>query len=129
MRLCTKSQWSRALAPTIIGRVTSTPEAEVDAGLSPQGYRAGSRRRGSTSVEPSIGSRRDHSRCFVAHFGELAMTNLTNKSLLLAAAALATGCVNWHPWGAEEMRSGMVTDWYNHQTVYTFDKDTASPSR
>ena len=23
----------------------------------------------------------------------------------------------------------MVTDWYNHVTVYTFDKDTTNPSR
>ena len=55
------------------------------------------------------------------------MTNLANKSLLLAVAALVTGCVNWQPFGAEEKRTGMVTDWYNHQTVYTFAKDTTNP--
>ena len=55
------------------------------------------------------------------------MTNLAKKSLLLAVAALVTGCTNWHPYGAEEKRTGMVTDWYNHQTVYTFAKDTANP--
>ena len=57
------------------------------------------------------------------------MTNLANKSLLLAVAALVTGCANWQPFEAEEKRTGMVADWYNHQTVYTFDKDTANPSR
>ena len=51
-----------------------------------------------------------------------------DKTLLFATAAFATGCVNWHPYQAEEMRSGMVTDWYNHQTAYTFAKDTPSTS-
>ena len=57
------------------------------------------------------------------------MTKLANKTLVLVAAAVAAGCVNWHPYQAEEVRTGMVTDWYNHVTVYTFDKDTTNPSR
>ena len=57
------------------------------------------------------------------------MTQLTKKTLLLVAAALAAGCANWQPYQAEEMRTGMVTDWYNHVTVYTFDRDTTNPPR
>ena len=57
------------------------------------------------------------------------MTNIANKGLLLAVAALATGCANWHPFGAEEKRTGMVADWYSHQTVYTHTTDTANPSQ
>ena len=57
------------------------------------------------------------------------MTSLTKKTLALAATAvLAAGCANWHPYGSEETRGGMVTDWYNHVTVYTFDKDTPNQS-
>jgi hypothetical protein len=36
----------------------------------------------------------------------------TTTTLLLASAALGAGCANWRPFGAEEMRGGMVTDWY-----------------
>jgi predicted lipoprotein with Yx(FWY)xxD motif len=57
------------------------------------------------------------------------MTNLASKTVLLAAAAaLATGCANWRPFGSEEVRTGMVSDWYNHVTVYTFAKDTPNQS-
>jgi predicted lipoprotein with Yx(FWY)xxD motif len=57
------------------------------------------------------------------------MTNLTKKTLALAATAvLAAGCANWRPYGSEEIRGGMVTDWYNHETVYIFDKDTPNQS-
>ena len=57
------------------------------------------------------------------------MTNLAKNTLVLAAtAALAAGCANWRPYQSEEVRTGMVSDWYNHVTVYTFDKDTPNQS-
>ena len=56
------------------------------------------------------------------------MANLASKTLLLATtAALATGCAYWRPYGAEEVRGGVMTDWYAHQTVYTFEKDPTNP--
>ncbi len=57
------------------------------------------------------------------------MTKLPKNTLVLVAtAALAAGCANWHPYQSEEVRTGMVSDWYNHVTVYTFDKDTPNQS-
>ena len=57
------------------------------------------------------------------------MTNLAKNTLILAAtAALTAGCTNWRPYGSEEARAGMAADWYNHVTVYTFDKDTPNQS-
>ena len=47
------------------------------------------------------------------------MTNLTKKTLALAATAvLAAGCANWHPYGSQEMRTGMVADWYNDARLH-----------
>jgi predicted lipoprotein with Yx(FWY)xxD motif len=53
---------------------------------------------------------------------------LITTTLVLASAVLGAGCANWHPFGSEETRGGMVTDWYNHVTVYTFDKDVPNQS-
>ena len=48
---------------------------------------------------------------------------------LLIAAALVGGCAGDRVVAPAETRGGMLTDWYSHKTLYTFDTDPTSPSR
>ena len=50
-------------------------------------------------------------------------------SLLVLAAAFAGGCASDRVVAPAEMRGGVMTDWYSHKTLYTFDKDTTNPTR
>ena len=52
----------------------------------------------------------------------------TVLSLVLLAIA-AGGCVGDRIVAPGEMRDGVLTDWYGHKTLYTFDKDTTNPPR
>ena len=49
--------------------------------------------------------------------------------LLVVLAALASGCVSDRIVAPGEMRDGVLTDWYAHKTLYTFDKDSTDPTR
>lgn len=49
--------------------------------------------------------------------------------LLALAAALAGGCVGDRIVAPGEMRDGVLTDWYAHKALYTFDKDSTDPTR
>ena len=51
---------------------------------------------------------------------------LAAASLTIALALLA-GCASDRVVAPGEMRGGMMTDWYSHKTLYTFDRDTANP--
>ena len=51
----------------------------------------------------------------------------TGAALLIAATL--GGCVGDRIVAPAETRGGMLTDWYSHKTLYTFDKDTADPTR
>jgi predicted lipoprotein with Yx(FWY)xxD motif len=48
---------------------------------------------------------------------------------LLLAAAILGGCAGDRVTAPAEMRNGVLTDWYSHQTLYTFDKDPTNPTR
>ncbi len=47
-------------------------------------------------------------------------------SLTLCLALLA-GCASDRVVAPGEMRGGVMTDWYSHKTLYTFDRDAANP--
>lgn len=47
--------------------------------------------------------------------------------ILLLAAAVAAGCAGDRPMAPTEMRGGVLTDWYEHRTLYTFDRDSTNP--
>jgi predicted lipoprotein with Yx(FWY)xxD motif len=55
------------------------------------------------------------------------------KRLRIAAASLTlaltlvAGCASDRVVAPGEMRGGVMTDWYSHKTLYTFDRDTANP--
>jgi predicted lipoprotein with Yx(FWY)xxD motif len=58
------------------------------------------------------------------------MTKLRfSSSLLVLTAALAGGCASDRVVAPAEMRGGVMTDWYSHKTLYTFDKDSTNPTR
>ena len=48
---------------------------------------------------------------------------------VVVAAAVTSGCVGDRIVGPAEMRDGMLTGWYSHKTLYTYDKDTTYPTR
>jgi predicted lipoprotein with Yx(FWY)xxD motif len=57
-----------------------------------------------------------------------AMTKLRPLTpILLLGAAVAGGCAGDRPMAPTEMRGGMMTDWYEHRTLYTFDRDSTNP--
>ncbi len=47
--------------------------------------------------------------------------------MLACCAALLAGCAGDRMVAPAEMRGGVMTDWYGHKTLYTFDRDTANP--
>lgn len=47
---------------------------------------------------------------------------------LLFALSLAVGCAGDRVVAPAEMRGGVMTDWYSHRTLYTFDRDTTNPT-
>jgi predicted lipoprotein with Yx(FWY)xxD motif len=46
---------------------------------------------------------------------------------LTVCLALLAGCAGDRVVAPGEMRGGVMTDWYAHKTLYTFDRDTANP--
>jgi predicted lipoprotein with Yx(FWY)xxD motif len=48
-------------------------------------------------------------------------------ALLTVAVALLAGCASDRVVAPGELRGGVMTDWYSHKTLYTFDRDTANP--
>jgi predicted lipoprotein with Yx(FWY)xxD motif len=48
---------------------------------------------------------------------------------LVVVAAVTGGCVSDRIVAPGEMRDGVLTDWYAHKTLYTFDKDSTDPPR
>jgi predicted lipoprotein with Yx(FWY)xxD motif len=47
--------------------------------------------------------------------------------ILACTAALLAGCAGDRMVAPAEMRGGVMTDWYGHKTLYTFDRDTTNP--
>ena len=47
--------------------------------------------------------------------------------VLVLAGTVAAGCAGNRPSATAEMRNGMMTDWYEHKTLYTYDKDSTNP--
>jgi predicted lipoprotein with Yx(FWY)xxD motif len=45
------------------------------------------------------------------------------------AAAVAGGCAADRVVAPAETRSGVLTDWYAHKTLYTYDKDSTNPTQ
>jgi predicted lipoprotein with Yx(FWY)xxD motif len=53
---------------------------------------------------------------------------IRSAALVLACSAtLLAGCASDRVVSPAEMRGGVMTDWYGHKTLYTFDRDTSSP--
>jgi len=50
-------------------------------------------------------------------------------ALALATAVVLGGCASDRVVAPAEMRGGVLTDWYSHKTLYTFDKDPTDPPR
>jgi predicted lipoprotein with Yx(FWY)xxD motif len=72
--------------------------------------------------------------CVVAYDGlpvetkETPMSVLRLLSAAAVAAALLAGCASDRVTAPAEMRGGVMTDWYSHKTLYTFDRDTTNPT-
>lgn len=49
--------------------------------------------------------------------------------MLLLTAAFVGGCAGDRINAPAEVRNGVMTTWYSHQTLYTFDKDPTNPTR
>ncbi len=48
--------------------------------------------------------------------------------MLAGCMALLAGCAGDRMVAPAEMRGGVMTDWYGHKTLYTFDRDTTNPT-
>jgi len=57
------------------------------------------------------------------------MTKLRPGTLaLVLAASIAGGCAGDRPIAPTEMRGGVMTDWYEHRTLYTNSNDATNPT-
>jgi predicted lipoprotein with Yx(FWY)xxD motif len=55
---------------------------------------------------------------------------IRSAALILACcAAMLAGCAGDRMVAPAEMRGGVMTDWYGHKTLYTFDRDTTNPTQ
>jgi predicted lipoprotein with Yx(FWY)xxD motif len=48
---------------------------------------------------------------------------------VIFAGVVAGGCASDRVVAPAEMRGGVLTEWYDHKTLYTFDRDSTDPSR
>jgi predicted lipoprotein with Yx(FWY)xxD motif len=56
------------------------------------------------------------------------MTQLRRRVIpIVVVTALAAGCAGPRYTAPGEMRGGVMTDWYSHSTLYTFDRDATNP--
>jgi predicted lipoprotein with Yx(FWY)xxD motif len=55
------------------------------------------------------------------------MKAIRTAALALAVSTGVFGCASDRVVAPAEMRGGVMTDWYSHKTLYTFDKDTTNP--